>query len=150
KLGDILVISDFSNGGTTSTITVYRWNPAVSGNLELLETSANANCNTAGPTDAFCGLVNPGPGLTTAPWPFTDKSGNHNYLNGELYEGGINLSTLGLSGECFSSVASETRSSTSTTATLKDFVLSSFAPCVPTLTTQASATVASPVLPGSA
>ncbi len=36
KLGDLLIISDFSNGGTTSFISVYKWNPAVSGNLELL------------------------------------------------------------------------------------------------------------------
>src|SRR5262245_54345646 len=27
KAGDLLVISDFSNGGTTSTITVYAWDP---------------------------------------------------------------------------------------------------------------------------
>ena len=27
KAGDLLVISDFSNGGTTSTITVYKWDP---------------------------------------------------------------------------------------------------------------------------
>src|SRR5438132_7502284 len=27
--GDILVISDFSNGGTTSTITIYKWNSAI-------------------------------------------------------------------------------------------------------------------------
>ena len=48
---------------------------------------------------------------------FTDKSGNTTYLQGEFYEGGVNLSLLGLAGECFASVASETRSSTSTTAT---------------------------------
>jgi hypothetical protein len=149
KPGDILVISDFSNGGTTSTITVYEWDPTVSGNLKQLATSDAANCATAQPGDQFCGIVNPGPGLTTAPWPFTDKSGNHDYLNGEFYEAGINLSTLGLAGECFSSVVSETRSSTSTTATLKDFVLGQFPNCKPNLTTQASATVASPVVPGS-
>jgi hypothetical protein len=148
KTGDLLVISDFSNGGTVSTISVYRWNPAVSGNLELLDSSSAANCATASPGDPFCGLVNPGPGLTTSPWSFTDKSGNHNFLNGEFYEGGVNLSQLGLAGECFSSVASETRSSTSTTATLKDFILGQFAQCVPGMTTQASATVANPVLPG--
>jgi hypothetical protein len=133
--GDLLIISDFSNGGTTSTISVYRWNSAVSGNLELLQTSTTANCATAGGGDQFCGIVNPGPGHTAAPWAFTDKSGNHDYINGEFYEGGVNLSTLGLSGECFSSVASETRSSTSTTATLKDFVLGQFAVCAPALTT---------------
>ena len=27
RAGDLLVISDFSNGGTTSTITVYKWDP---------------------------------------------------------------------------------------------------------------------------
>jgi hypothetical protein len=127
--GDILVISDFSNGGTTSTITVYKWNSAVSGNLELLETSNNAKCaNSLASGDPFCGIVNPTNG-TPSPWPFTDKSGNSSFLNGEFYEGGINLSTLGLAGECFASVASETRSSTSTTATLKDFVLSNFGDC---------------------
>jgi len=55
-----------------------------------------------------------------------------------------------LAGECFSSVVSETRSSTSTTATLKDFVIGHFAQCKPNLTTQASEAVASPVLPGHA
>jgi hypothetical protein len=138
KLGDLLVISDFSNGGTTSTISVYRWNPAVSGNLQLLQSAANANCASAAAGDAFCGIVNPTNG-TTAPWPYTDKSGNHTYLQGELYEGGVNLSSLGLGGECFSSVASETRSSTSTTATLKDFVLGGFGKCESGLVTTPSA-----------
>ena len=45
----------------------------------------------------------------------------------EFFEGGVNLSELGLGNECFSSVASETRSSTSTTAVLKDFVLGQLA-----------------------
>jgi hypothetical protein len=137
RLGDLLVISDFSNGGTVSTISVYKWNPAVSGNLELLFSSDDANCATVSAHDAACGLVNGSDG-TTSPWSFTDKSGNSTFLQGELYEGGINLSTLGLSNECFSSVASETRSSTSTTATLKDFVLGQFGSCTATMTTAAS------------
>src|SRR5439155_22599360 len=112
-----------------------------------LQHSPAANCATAAAGAAFCGLVNPGPGHTAAPWAFTDKSGNSDYINGELYEGGVNLSTLGLSGECFSSVASETRSSTSTTATLKDFILGQFPPCGPGITTQASEDQATPVLP---
>src|SRR5437867_2466702 len=28
KAGDLLIISDFSNGGTTSTITAYKWDPS--------------------------------------------------------------------------------------------------------------------------
>jgi hypothetical protein len=147
KNGDVLIISDFSNGGTVSTISVYKWNSAVSGNLQLLLSSTAANCATAAAGDAACGLVN-GSNGTASPWSFTDKSGFHTFLQGELYEGGINLSTLGLSDECFSSVAAETRSSTSTTATLKDFVLGQFAVCTPNLTTQASSNAPSTVLPG--
>src|SRR5919197_3003434 len=162
KNGDLLVISDFSNGGTTATITVYKWdsactkavtkpNPGDCGdiNLRLLATSDNAKCSSGlAQNDAFCGIVNPD-NTTVVPWSsdYTDKSGNSaHYLQGELYEGGINLSTLGLAGECFSSVVSETRSSTSTTATLKDFVLGNFAQCHPNLTTQSSTN--GTVLPG--
>jgi hypothetical protein len=145
-LGDILVISDFSNGGGTATMTVYKWNPAkcVTGkesgcgdaNLELLKTSDAASCANVllGANDAFCGIVNSSNG-TFAPWDYTDKTGNHTYLQGELYEGGINLSLLGLGGECFSTIGSETRSSTSTTATLKDFILEQFSQCSSTMTT---------------
>jgi hypothetical protein len=132
--GDVLVISDFSNGGTTATITVYKWDTSVSGNLRQLATSNAALCSSASHGDTFCGIVNPTNG-TPAPWPFTDKSGNHSYLQGEFYEGGLNLSVLGLGQECFSSVASETRSSTSTTATLKDFVLGRFGSCGSSTTT---------------
>jgi hypothetical protein len=143
KNGDLLLVSDFSNGGTTSTITVYKWNTACTkagqvladgntcgdANLEQLATSNAANCATANANDTFCGLVNAN--KITMPWSFTDKSGtpNNGALNGEFYEGGINLTKLGLSSECFASVASETRSSTSTTATLKDFILGSFGSC---------------------
>lgn len=136
--GDILVISDFSNGGSTSTITIYEWNSSVSGNLALLATSDAAKCSSAAPNDAFCGIVNPTNG-TTAPWAFLDKSGNSTYLNGELYEGGINLSLLpgNVASECFATVGAETRSSTSTTATLKDFVLATFGSCSSSISTTA-------------
>jgi hypothetical protein len=154
--GDILIISDFSNGGTTSTITVYKWNdackktgqvlpapPTGSGNtcgdanLEQLASAADAKC---GPDfradDAFCGIVNPA--TITMPWAFTDKSATptNQALNGEFYEAGINLSSpaINLGGECFATVVSETRSSTSTTAVLKDFVTGSFGKCTSSLT----------------
>jgi len=162
--GDILVVSDFSIGGTTSIITVYKWDSACTAtnkpdpdcadsNLRQLESSADANCANPSPSvgDPFCGIVNTTDG-TVAPWSsnYTDKSGNNTYLTGEFYEAGLNLSTLGLAGECFSSMVAESRSSTATTATLKDFVLAHFPQCKPTLDTQASETVTSPVLPGHA
>jgi hypothetical protein len=151
KAGDLLVISDFSNGGTTSTITVYAWDPTCTkttgttvgacgdANLRIKGTSASANCASAAANDSFCGIVNPTNG-TVAPWPYTDKSGNSTYLQGEFYEGGVNLTALGLGNECFASVASETRSSTSTTATLKDFILGQFGGCGSAVTTQSSIT----------
>jgi hypothetical protein len=165
QTGDVLVISDFSNGGTVSTMKIFKWQPictatnkssdtgavpngaCADANLQSLASSDAANCGTVqGNGDAFCGLVNPS--TVTMPWSFTDKSGtaNSGALNGELYEGGINLSTLNLAGECFSSVLLETRSSTSTTAVLKDFILGQLGTCAPGMTTQASTN--GQVLPG--
>lgn len=148
KPGDLLIISQFSNGGTTSTIQVYFWDPTCkkaasndpqpeqcgAANLLLKASSTAASCATSNPQAGFCGIVNTSDGTTT-PWSFTDKSGNHTYLAGEFYEGGINLSTLGIANECFASIASETRSSTSPTATLKDFVLGNFGKCETTVVT---------------
>ena len=153
KTGDLLILSDFSNGGQVSTINIYRWTgDDATGSLTFLTGGAASKCGGGSP-DAFCGIVNPANG-TTSPWSFTDKSGNHTFLNGEFYEGGVNLSdpSINLGGECFSSFAAETRSSTSTTATLKDFVLGQFALCSATLTTTPSAgtTVGTAVLPGTA
>jgi hypothetical protein len=151
KTGDVLVVTDFSIGGTTSTITVYAWDPTCTkttgstagtcgdANLRIKGTSTNANCASAAANDQFCGIVNPN--TITMPWSFTDKSGtpNNGALNGEFFEGGVNLTALGLNGLCFSSVASETRSSTSTTAVLKDFILGNFGQCITTVHTTPSA-----------
>jgi hypothetical protein len=175
KAGDLLIISDFSNGGTVSTISLYKWDPTckktgtpksggvdglfcADANLEQLRSLDQANCLTVlGQNDPACGLVNnadsqPTDGLILMPWEFHDKSGtpNNGALAGEFYEAGVNLSKLGLGGECFSSVVSETRSSTSTTAVLKDFVIGQFANCVPGLSTLASADFSTPVIPGTA
>jgi hypothetical protein len=149
KAGDVLVVTDFSNGGTTSTITVYAWDPTCKkttgstvgacgdANLRIKGTSTNANCASAAANDQFCGIVNPTSG-TTAPWSYTDKSGNSSYLQGEFFEGGVNLTALGLGDRCFASVGSETRSSTSTTAVLKDFILGGFGTCGSSVTTKSS------------
>jgi hypothetical protein len=160
RAGDLLVISDFSNGGTTSIISVYSWDPTCTrttgstpgtcgdANLRILATSTGANCASATAGDTFCGIVNP-INNTTAPWPFTDKSGNTSYLQGEFYEGGVNLSALGLANTCFASVAAETRSSTSTTATLKDFVLGEFGKCESKVSTHSSITGSTSIGTGS-
>jgi hypothetical protein len=136
KTGDLLILSDFSNGGGTSTINIYKWVGSGGDTNGTLDFLAGGNASKCGGSanDPFCGIVNPANG-TTSPWPFTDKSGNSTFLNGEFYEGGVNLSdpSINLGGECFASLASETRSSTSPTATLKDFVLGGFGACTSSL-----------------
>src|SRR5262245_1210657 len=112
-VGDILVVADFSN--TVATISAYKWvGPGgAQSALQLL---------TVDSTNIFA-LVNPGPGNTpTGGWPFTDRSGNTAFAHREYFEGGIDLTALGLPDDLSTFVA-ETRSSTSLSATLSDFVL---------------------------
>jgi len=126
--GDLLIISEFSNGGTVSTINVYEW---LNGALVFAAGGSDAKCNAAAVVaQQVCGIVNAADG-TASPWPFLDKKGRTAFGQGEFFEGGINLSdpAINLAGRCFASFASETRSSTSTTAVLKDFVLSGFGSC---------------------
>ena len=132
KNGDILVLSDFTNGGSVAEIKIYEW---LNGNISLKE--SGAACDLPGQEQA-CAVVNGG--VVSAPWTFTDKDGNHSFQAGEFYEGGINLDTVfGGDAPCFSGFLAETRSSQSTSAQLKDFALGNFNTCVPpTITTDAS------------
>jgi hypothetical protein len=150
--GDLLIISDFSNGGTTSTISAYFWDTSCTkaatgknltapycgaANLMLQATSTAANCAVSSATAAFCGIVNTG--TTTSPWPFADKNGQTSYRENEFYEAGVNLSKLGIGGECFSSFEAESRASTSPTATLKALAIGGFGSCDTTIVTTPSA-----------
>jgi uncharacterized repeat protein (TIGR01451 family) len=115
--GDILLVSDFTTGGSVSTIKVFRWTGNdSSGSLVAVATPPNS-------TFAIVNSV-----AITTPWSFTDKSHNTGPAPGEFLEEGVNLSALGLGG-CFSTFLAETRSSQSPTATLSDFVLGSFNTC---------------------
>jgi uncharacterized repeat protein (TIGR01451 family) len=115
--GDILLVSDFTQGGSVSTIKVFRWtgNDAT-GSLVAVAT----------PPNSTFAIVNSGP--ISVPWSFKDKSGNTSPAAGEFLEEGVNLTALGLGG-CFSNFVAETRSSQSPTATLSDFVIGSFNTC---------------------
>jgi hypothetical protein len=146
--GDLLIISEFSNGGTTSSITVYKW---LNGALSFVAggTPPGQLCGLL-PNDPFCGNVNTNEAVTSSPWTFLDKGGSTDFRQGELFEAGINLSdpSINLANECFSTVVAESRSSTETTATLKDFILGQFQVCQPAMTTLASST--GTVTPGTA
>jgi uncharacterized repeat protein (TIGR01451 family) len=115
--GDILLVSDFTQGGGPSAIKVFRWTGDDStGSLEPL----------TAPDGATFGIVNGAP--ITVPWSFTDKSHHSGPAIGEFLEEGVDLTALGLDG-CFSSFLAETRSSESPTATLSDFVIGTFNSC---------------------
>ena len=80
----------------------------------------------------FCAITNDEGGdndPAESPWPYTSKDGFVNEFPFEtFFEGGINLSAL--TGEaCFASFMAETRSSSSFTASLKDFSLDQFPVC---------------------
>src|SRR5439155_18259862 len=99
--GDILLVSDFTTGGSTSTIKVFRWTgDDATGSLVAVAT----------PPNSTFAIVNSGP--ITVPWTFSDKSHNTKPAAGEFLEEGVNLSALGLGG-CFSNFIAETRSSQS-------------------------------------
>ena len=151
--GDILILSDFTNGGTQPTIRIFEWvgSGGSDGELNLLNPTVGGvpevrDCGTV-LTDDFCGSVNNFDG-SVAPWLFLNKSGQNTFGHGEFYEGGLNLNRFGLQNECFSSFLAETRSSQSVTATLKDFVLGSFQQCSATLSTAPSPGGGGTVTPG--
>lgn len=152
--GDILVLSDFTQGGTQPTVRVFEWvgtgfPTSTDGTLNRIAGGLldPADCATVPDDNGFCAAVNPTDG-STSPWTFLNKSGQSTFGHGEFYEGGLNLNTLGLQNECFSSVLAETRSSQSVTATLKDFVLGSFQICGATAVTTPSAGAGGTVTPG--
>jgi uncharacterized repeat protein (TIGR01451 family) len=118
--GDILLVSDFTVGGSVSALRVFRWTGDDS-------TGSLVSLNGVNPIigSTFV-IVNSG--SISVPWTFIDKSLRTSPGAGEFLEEGLDLTALGLGG-CFSSFLAETRSSVSPTATLSDFVIGSFNTC---------------------
>jgi hypothetical protein len=115
--GDILILSDFTSGGTTPTIKVYEW---LNGSL-VLQSSSTARCANVNQ------VTRPVPaGLT-----FTASNGSTSYAPNLFFEGAIDLCALNIS-TCFASFLVETRNSQSITASLQDFALGSFNATPPT------------------
>jgi len=156
KDGDVLILSDFTQGGAATTIRVFRWNGpddngdctaqeqadlecipgvgAIDGTLDLLAGTVDdpADCSLVPTNNPFCATVNTA--AIDVPWPFFPKgakgSGPFQVPDGQFYEGGIDLGAFpGLSQQCFASFLIETRSSPSVDAVLKDFVGGGFEAC---------------------
>jgi hypothetical protein len=133
-IGDILVLANFSNGGSTVTIQVLEWvgsgGEQPGGTMHLLLTASGAQCGAGLSNDLACAISNALP--TASPWPYVPKSGTPNvFPQFSFFEGGINLTRIfeGSTPPCFASFMAETRSSTSVNAVLKDFVVGAFPVC---------------------
>ncbi|WP_218033536.1 hypothetical protein, partial [Adhaeribacter aerolatus] len=125
QVGDLLILSNFTNGGGTPTVRVYEWVGAggSDGPLNLLTTATSS------------GAVNttsyPVPNVTYEgdTWSYAAKVGPAGiYPTGSFFEGSVNLCTLygQQSTPCFSSFLLETRNSQSTSASLQDFAAGGF------------------------
>ncbi len=149
-VGDILILSNFVQGGGTSNIQVFVVTAvAADGTPTLTQpfgpNTTNDNLVCAGPgNDAACAATNGA--ITAALDPqFLAKSGATlgNYPVVGFFEGGVDLTVVGqaigipgIGTECLASFLVETRSSQSLTAVLKDFTLGAFEKCQATITTE--------------
>ena len=145
--GDIFVVSAFTVGGTTPTITVYMWNPAclagvknptagvpppdscADTNLQLLF-SVTASCDMNGTlnTAPACAITNTADIQVSWPYPTAGSSTPSTIPAQAFFTGGVDITYLlthfgGLTNTpCFGSILEETRSSQTTSAVLKDFI----------------------------
>jgi uncharacterized repeat protein (TIGR01451 family) len=130
--GDILLVSDYTNGGGNQGTTVYRWtgNDAT-GTLVKQDALDGAECSGNG-SDAACAIANDA--TITSAWSPTSHPAN------TFIESGIDLTTLlGSAGGCFTSFLAETRTSQQLSATLKDYAAGQFNTCPePPITTTAT------------
>ncbi|HEU5458123.1 MAG TPA: hypothetical protein VFU68_05855, partial [Terracidiphilus sp.] len=130
--GDVFAISAFVNGGGVSSIAVYTWdtsclkgvkNPAPGDCADVnLRLRASESSTTVCGTSPDCAITNPV--TTTTTW-------EGQLASPLFFQGGVNLNSVLQSASlpCFSSFLEETRSSQSTTAVLKDFLLGDFKVC---------------------
>lgn len=109
--GDILILSDFTSGGTQPTIKVYEW----LNNSLVLQSGSTARCAD----------VN----HVTQPVPvgfqYTASDGSTSYAPNLFFEGAIDLCALNIP-TCFAAFLVETRNSQSIGASLQDFAIGRF------------------------
>jgi uncharacterized repeat protein (TIGR01451 family) len=129
-IGDVLVQSNFSQGGVIDRISVYEWvgSGGSNGALDLVFSAADC-VSGANPEDVACATVNQA--TEVAPWPYTPKFSDPTpgFPQGSFFEGGINISQLVPDAGCFTGFLAETRTSTPFDARLKDFAMGSFNVC---------------------
>ena len=139
--GDVLIVSNYTNGGGAQNVDVYKWAGGPSGGPVLDVTLNGGICG--GPAhDLSCAIANPV--MITSPWPPTSHESN------TFVEAGVDLTALfPTGGSCFTTFLAESRSSQEITATLKDYAGGQFNTCpAPPIVTTAQG--GSSVAPGTA
>jgi hypothetical protein len=156
---DVFMVSSFTGGGVTPTISVYIWDPACTGadsGYKSNDPPSSTNLSCAGKnmryvssfvslcsdlqtggsnvsSSAACAVTNQVP--ITTNWPSPAKGGGTQLPAQTFFTGGIDLTyvfqhILGVSSApCFSSFLFDTRTSQSLTATVKDFLSGGFPEC---------------------
>ena len=147
-VGDVLLVGEFSTGGTVTTLNAFKW---VGGSSPLANITATggADCRTADVAANFCSRSNTV--SISTPWPTQDKtSGPSTLATAEFFEVGIDLTGLfGSNAPCINRFVFDTRTSPSVTATLKDYAEGALATC-PTSTIFTSVSPSPITLGGSA
>jgi uncharacterized repeat protein (TIGR01451 family) len=130
--GDVLVQSNFSNGGVISNLSVFEWQSGVLVPVAGIPTPSDCNPPSGTLTDdAACATVNQS--STGSPWPYTPKANEGppgTFQTSAFFEGGINISRLIDNAGCFTAFTGETRSSTPFDSRLKDFVVGNLDTCI--------------------
>ena len=146
--GDLLLVSAFTNGGTSANVAAYKWNGGASGSLGASPVATGGLCPAPATTDPTgshaCAITN----ATTAispPWKHPDKdccgkaSPNPALNPLEFFEGGVDLTATGIGDACFARFLANTRSSQSLTATIFDFAAGNLQTCAPSTALTVSA-----------
>ena len=128
--GDLLVVSDYTNGGSNQDVSLYQWKASTS---SLVSVANGGVCGSA-TSDTMCAIANAATvGTQWAPGNTTAPAGSAFGLQSNTFvESGIDLTAaLGGNVPCFTYFQAETRSSNQLTATLKDFSAGNFSNCAP-------------------
>jgi uncharacterized repeat protein (TIGR01451 family) len=148
--GDVLLLFSFPSGGSTGSLAVFTWLHPVGvatcggtlfkGTLcpDSPLTGTTLDCRFVAANDTGCGRINSGtggsPGAFTPPWNTRPSGFSQVILANAFVEAGIDMNFYFPTGvPCFGTVVSETRSSATPDATLKDMVIAPFNTCkIPT------------------
>lgn len=127
-VGDVLVLVNFEQGGTVPLVEVLEWvggkNP-----LSVKFPLTAVACSTSADL-AACAITNPvNAQLYWSYTPKFDTGAADTAPPQAFFEGGIDVTELVPGSTCFATFLAETRSSSSETAQLKDYVIGAFPVC---------------------